>query len=87
MEFSFTALDGKAHSARFDDLEVIGDGHLALEGGWFIDRVNRIKSSGRYLEFRSGPENPPGFVSSVAIEVSPERAHETIRVLAANNSL
>jgi hypothetical protein len=83
----YTTLDGKTSSARFDDLETLADGQVALESGWFIDRVNRIRSSSRYLEFRSGPENPPGVVSSVAVEVTPEQAQETIRMFAANNSL
>ena len=72
--FSYTALNGSSQKAKFDELVIFLEGSLALENGWVLDRINHIPNSNTYILFRSGPENPPGFQPSEALEISKEQA-------------
>lgn len=87
MEFDFVALDGQSYEAKFSELEVVLDGPIALEDDWYIDRINYWLPQGRYIEFRSGPENPPGFVNSGAWEVTKEHVQELLKHHAPTNRL
>ena len=86
MKFSYNAINGQLMEACFDDLEVVLEGPIPCGAGWQIDRINLVRSTGIYLEFRSGPENPPGFVESGAWEIDRTAALDKINLFAANKS-
>ncbi|MDO6687505.1 MULTISPECIES: hypothetical protein [unclassified Agarivorans] len=72
MEFEYKNLNGEVSEAAFSELVVVAEGPIKLDSGWQSDRVNYLKSLSIYIEFQSGPENPPGVVPSRAIEVTKE---------------
>jgi hypothetical protein len=72
MKFKYTKLDGGVGEAAFSSLDHIANGPVKLDGGWKGDRINFSKEHSIYIEFRSGPEGPPGFEPSEAIEVTKE---------------
>lgn len=70
--FSYLGLDGKTHEANLATLEVVIEGPLPINQEWVLDRVNYSPEKNIFVEFRSGPENPPGFINSGAWEVTAE---------------
>ncbi|MBU2869877.1 hypothetical protein [Colwellia sp. E2M01] len=76
MHFQYRSLDGAESEASFSDLKLILNGPIQIGDGWQSDRINLLKNRSTYIEFRSGPEGPPGIEPSEAVEVTKEYIYQ-----------
>jgi hypothetical protein len=70
VKYTFIDKNKFLRESKFRNLLNIAEGPIELANGWTGDRINYDKSLEVFIEFRSGPEGPPGIVPSSAHQVT-----------------